>query len=170
MTSQKLNHCQAHWSLELSEFNFLLLHKPGSSMICADALSRHPDYDKGLGNNDSITILKPEFIRRSAVDYPPSPIIRSICIHAPENLSTFNKNSPSPGWSHQDGLTTWYNCIVVPDTPDLREPSLRKTTTQSQQAILVALKLSNSFSVTSGGPPFQRLPQIRRRLPDLSTY
>ena len=39
MTNQKLNCQQACWFLELVEFNFTLIHKPGSSMICADALS-----------------------------------------------------------------------------------------------------------------------------------
>jgi hypothetical protein len=51
MTNQKLNPRQARWSLELAEFNFTLIHKPGSTMICADALSRRPDYDKGDSDN-----------------------------------------------------------------------------------------------------------------------
>ena len=120
MTSQKLNRRQARWSLELSEFNFHLLHKPGSSMICADALSRRPDYDRGLGDNNNITVLKPESIRRSTVEYLPSPIVEDIRSYSAENLSTFQSHSSSPGWANQDGLTTWYNRIVVPNITSLR--------------------------------------------------
>ena len=37
---QKLNRRQARWQSELSEFNFTLVHKPGTTMGKADALSR----------------------------------------------------------------------------------------------------------------------------------
>ena len=57
MTSRKLNRCQARWSLELSEFNFNLVHEPGSSMTYSDVLSRRPDYDTGSGDNDNITVI-----------------------------------------------------------------------------------------------------------------
>jgi hypothetical protein len=126
MTSQKLNRRQARWSLELSEFNFTLLHKPGSSMICADALSRRPDYDKGLADNDSVTLLNPDCIRRSVIEYLPSPIVEDIRLQANDNLALFQKNSSSPGWHHLDGLTTWYNRIVVPDTLSLRERVIKE--------------------------------------------
>ena len=43
MTSHQLNCQQAHWSLELAEFNFKLLWTPGSKNP-ADGPSRHPDY------------------------------------------------------------------------------------------------------------------------------
>ena len=36
---QKLNHRQARWVTELSEYEFKLFHKPGKSMGKADALS-----------------------------------------------------------------------------------------------------------------------------------
>ena len=51
MTSQKLNRHQARWSLELAEFDFTLLHKPGNSMICADVLSRRPDYKFSISSS-----------------------------------------------------------------------------------------------------------------------
>ena len=121
MTSQKLNRRQARWSLELAEFDFTLLHKPGNSMICADVLSRRPDYDKGLSDNDSITILKPEHIRQSCIDYLPSPLIDDIRSQSTATLAIFTKNSSSPGWDHKDGLTTFYNRILVPDVLSLRE-------------------------------------------------
>ena len=126
MTSQKLNRRQARWALELAEFNFTLLHKPGASMICADALSRRPDYDKGSDDNECIVVLKPECIRRSSVEYLPSSIVDDIRLSSAENLATFTKNSSSPGWLHQDDLTTWYNRIVVPNNLALRERIIKE--------------------------------------------
>ncbi len=43
MTSHQLNRRQAHWSLELTEFNFKLSWTPGSKNP-ADGPSRYPDY------------------------------------------------------------------------------------------------------------------------------
>ena len=39
MTVKKLNHRQAHWSLYLSRFDFVMHHRPGKSMGKSDALS-----------------------------------------------------------------------------------------------------------------------------------
>jgi hypothetical protein len=39
-TTKKLNTRQAHWSLELSEYDFALIHKPGKQHVKTDALSR----------------------------------------------------------------------------------------------------------------------------------
>ena len=44
MSSQKLNRCQAQWTLFLSHFNFKLGHVPGTKMGKADGLSRQPDW------------------------------------------------------------------------------------------------------------------------------
>ena len=38
--AKKLNHCQAHWSLYLANFDFSLHHKPGWSMGKPGALSQ----------------------------------------------------------------------------------------------------------------------------------
>lgn len=126
MTNQKLNRRQARWALELSEFNFALLHKPGSSMICADALSRRPDYDRGLGDNDAITVLKPEHIRRTSVDYVASSLVDDIRTHAALAKSVFDEHSKSAGWAFADGLASYFNRIFVPDTASLRERVLRE--------------------------------------------
>ena len=54
---QKLNHCQAHWSLFLSEFDFKLIHVPGSHMIQSDSLFCHPDHILNDTDNDDGIIL-----------------------------------------------------------------------------------------------------------------
>jgi hypothetical protein len=41
---------------ELADYNFVLIHKPGIQNK-ADSLSRRPDYDTGVGDNDNITVL-----------------------------------------------------------------------------------------------------------------
>ena len=45
----------------------MLIHKPSSSMICADALSWRPDYEKGENDNADIILLKPEHIKQAPV-------------------------------------------------------------------------------------------------------
>jgi len=58
---QKLNHRQARWTTELQEYNFQLVHKPGSSQKKVDALSRRPDHSQGKSDNEDQTVLKEEW-------------------------------------------------------------------------------------------------------------
>ena len=46
----------ARYMSKLAEFNFDLIHKPGTANR-ADALSRHPGIDKGDNDNNNVTIL-----------------------------------------------------------------------------------------------------------------
>ena len=57
MTSQKLNQRQARWVLYLSQFDFTLKHVPGKSIEKADGLSRRPDWQKGVENNNKDQML-----------------------------------------------------------------------------------------------------------------
>jgi hypothetical protein len=68
MEAKKLNRRQARWALYLSRFNFTLVHKPGTMMGKADALSRRADHKEGVEHdNENITLLKPEFFRVQAM-------------------------------------------------------------------------------------------------------
>lgn len=127
MTLQKLNRRQARWSLELAEFDFNLIHKPGVSMICSDALSRCPDHDKGGDDNDEIVLLKPEHIRRTSVEYSPSSLVEAIRSHSALARAEFAARAQSPGWSFADGLALWYNRIFVPNVDSLRERVIRES-------------------------------------------
>lgn len=62
---QNLNPRQARWYLKLRDFDFLLIHKPGSTMAKADALSRRVDHMPEGHNpeNTQVTMLKPEWFR-----------------------------------------------------------------------------------------------------------
>ena len=63
MTSQKLNHRQARWVLYLSRFNFVLKHIPGKSIGKVDGLSRRPNWQEGVENNNkNRTLIKPKWV------------------------------------------------------------------------------------------------------------
>jgi len=65
MTHQKLNYKQAKWTLYLFKFNFILKHVPGKNMEKADGLSRRPDWQEGIENdNKDRTLIKPEWIQK----------------------------------------------------------------------------------------------------------
>jgi len=57
ITAKKLNHRQAHWSLHLARFDFLLHHRPGRTMGKLDALSRRADHRNRASNNENIVFL-----------------------------------------------------------------------------------------------------------------
>jgi hypothetical protein len=61
MTAKKLNHRQARWSLYLSRFDFVMHHRPGTSMGKCDALSQRADHTNGSDDNQDTTLLQPEF-------------------------------------------------------------------------------------------------------------
>ena len=58
-TAKKLNQRQAHWSLFLTCFDFVLHHRPGKSMGKPNALSRRVDHGTGSDDNSNITLLTP---------------------------------------------------------------------------------------------------------------
>ena len=61
MTSQKLNCRQARWALYLSRFDFVLKYIPEKSMEKIDRLSRKPNWQEGIENDNKNRILiKPE--------------------------------------------------------------------------------------------------------------
>jgi hypothetical protein len=68
MTSKKLNHRQACWSLYLSRFDFVMHHHPGKSMGRCDALSRRADHSSGAEDNHDTTLLHPEFFAVCALE------------------------------------------------------------------------------------------------------
>ncbi|KAJ3551704.1 hypothetical protein NP233_g13028 [Leucocoprinus birnbaumii] len=65
LTAHKLNRRQARWSCLLADYDYVLKHRPGSSMLKADALSRRPDHKKGVeGDNDEVTLLTKEHVAK----------------------------------------------------------------------------------------------------------
>ena len=68
MTAKKLNRRQAHWSLHLAQFDFLLHHCPRCTMDKPDALSRRADHGNGASDNENIVLLRPEFLAVHALE------------------------------------------------------------------------------------------------------
>ena len=62
MMAKKLNHRQAHWSLYLARFDFLLHHHPRRTMGKPDALLRRADHRNGASDNENVVLLRPEFL------------------------------------------------------------------------------------------------------------
>ncbi|KAH9244971.1 hypothetical protein BASA81_017577 [Batrachochytrium salamandrivorans] len=59
MTTKKLTRRQARWSLELSEYDFSLTHRPGKLNGRADSLSRREDYKVNSESSNFQRILDP---------------------------------------------------------------------------------------------------------------
>jgi hypothetical protein len=68
MSVKKLNHRQARWSLYLSHFDFVMHHRPGTSMGKCNTLSRCADHGSGSEDNWDITLLRPEFFAICALE------------------------------------------------------------------------------------------------------
>ena len=64
---QKLNRRQARWRLDLSEYDFVLVHKPGKRMGKPDLISRRADFDRGDKDNNDVVFLKEEWLMRGVV-------------------------------------------------------------------------------------------------------
>ncbi|KAH9264559.1 hypothetical protein BASA83_011962 [Batrachochytrium salamandrivorans] len=59
MTTKKLTRRQARWSLELSEYDFSLTHRPGKLNGRADSLSRREDYKANTESSNFPANLDP---------------------------------------------------------------------------------------------------------------
>jgi len=68
MMAKKLNCCQAHWSLHLARFDFLLHHCPRHTMGKPDALSRRANHGNRASDNGNIVLLRPEFLAVRALE------------------------------------------------------------------------------------------------------
>ena len=131
-TTKKLNRRQDRWSLELSEYDFTLIHKPGKTHGKMDTLSRRGGHNKGVGDNSNITLLPAglftempgvEFLRAMPAvldDTPGDALMAEIKQRKDEweesvkDLWKEGEEDPA-GWSQQDGFLTKDNMVYVPD-------------------------------------------------------
>jgi len=58
ITAKKLNRRQAHWSLHLARFDFLLHHCPRRTMGKPDALLRRTDHRNRASDNENIVVMR----------------------------------------------------------------------------------------------------------------
>uniref|UniRef100_A0A0W0F4H4 RNA-directed DNA polymerase n=1 Tax=Moniliophthora roreri TaxID=221103 RepID=A0A0W0F4H4_MONRR len=137
--AQKLNHCQARWSLYLSHFDFTLHHKPGCSMGKRDALSRRADYGKSEHDNEDIVLLDPKLFHIHAleaikVEGEERDILCDICSSmdsgdleepiakaaAELHKDLTHRSVWSAEWKQENGLLMFRGKIYVPKDKDLR--------------------------------------------------
>jgi len=55
-TKQMLTHRQAHWSILLGTYDYVIILKPGK-LNQADGLSRHPDHKEGIASENAEQVL-----------------------------------------------------------------------------------------------------------------
>jgi len=136
---QKVNRRQARWLTELAQYHFTLHHKPGTSNVKPDFLSRPPGLDKRENDNES-TILLPEYHFRSlhlnlqGAEYLFGTFPEAI----KEQLSQikrqdYDKNAKiglgtnHPDWKdHGHGFITYKNHIYIPPNPRLCEDLIQE--------------------------------------------
>ena len=137
MMAKKLNHRQAHWSLHLARFDFLLHHCPGRTMGKPDALSRRADHGNGASNNENIVLLRPEFLVVCALERVELIDVEQKIL---SNIRKGNRNRDQEEpitkaaqelqrsangtvyfleWSNIDGLLRFREKIYIPQSPDL---------------------------------------------------
>ncbi|PIL29076.1 hypothetical protein GSI_09124 [Ganoderma sinense ZZ0214-1] len=134
----------ARWALYLSQFEFVILHKPGTSNGRADALSRRPDHqtDDADDNLDRV-LLQPDHFRVLAAKrghmsvVPEKALLRRIreCGEREQEvadaLSKLDKLGPARlqndlvDWNTEQGLLLYRGRVYVPKDDALRAEIVR---------------------------------------------
>ncbi|PIL26327.1 hypothetical protein GSI_12083 [Ganoderma sinense ZZ0214-1] len=143
-TAQNLTCRQARWALYLSRFEFVILHKPGTSNGWADALSRRPDHqtDDADDNLDRV-LLQPDCFRVLAAKrghmsvVPEKALLRRIreCGEREQEvadaLSKLDKLGPARlqndlvDWNTEQGLLLYRGRSLCPKDDALRAEIVR---------------------------------------------
>ncbi len=132
-SKQRLNRHQAHWSLFLSNYSFIILHKPGSSN-CADPLSQCPDLKEGILTEESKekTLLNTKYFTIRALQETSIPWkahlknAQNYDTEVSQALEAILKNGPCSltkgleDWNLEDGLILHCGHIYVPKDNILR--------------------------------------------------
>jgi hypothetical protein len=63
-TTKKFNRQQAWWSLELSEYDFALIHKPRKQHAKTDTLLRQSGHEKRVQDNSNLVPLPEQYFQR----------------------------------------------------------------------------------------------------------
>lgn len=128
MKLQTLSRRQYRWREALSEFNFVIIHRPGRLNLKADVLSRlsqHEDEvkDRPNPNNTAIfnlrddkLVLEPSIDVCTIVDDPENEFLRRIreAINDSEVLQRFHEGKLPPNYSYTNGLLFYDDLVHLP--------------------------------------------------------
>lgn len=138
--AKKLNCHQAWWSLYLTNFDFLLHHKPGRSMKKPNMLLQHANHSSRARDNDNITLLRLELFIMQALEEITAQedevdILWDICQENQEGMQEDSvakamlalcfshpagtRSIHTSKWGLQDGLLTFCSCIYIPNDLEL---------------------------------------------------
>lgn len=125
---QKLNHWQARWMTELSNYHFSLHHKPGKTNQWVDLLSRRPDHQAGENDNENVIVLKPEIFHQVELATVDKDFLtRASRLHSNQDAVVTKKLIlKDKDWSDSEGLITWKSQVYIPIDRKLWEDIIRK--------------------------------------------
>jgi hypothetical protein len=121
--------------LELSEYNFALIHKPGKQHTKTDTLSRQSGHEKGAQDNSNLVLLPEQYFRRMdseeflnampAVldDMAGDQFMEDIKAGKADWEDVVKKalEEKAEGWEeHEDGFIIRHQTVYMPPTGDLQ--------------------------------------------------
>ena len=125
---QKLNRRQARWLTELADYDFELIHKPGSQMTKADLLSRRADLEKGEKDNSNVILLKSELFRNLSFNLLDQELLTEIKDHQRKMdkvIQNLLDRKDSRLKQTEDGLILYEDLIYIPRHLPLREKIMK---------------------------------------------
>lgn len=132
--ARKLNRRQARWSLFLSQFDYELVHTPGSHMIQSDALSRRADLVPKDDHDNEDRIMLPDHVFAQLLDVDLSSRLKALVEKDRTILDVRNAlhgktlppfRSALQDWEEREGLLFFKDRCYVPMNEDLRRDLIR---------------------------------------------
>ena len=126
--AQHLNHRQARWLVDLTDFDLKFTHFPGTSLTAPDALSRQPDLCPETANDNSEVTLLSEAMFVRIIDCTLTAHIADASTNdllVTKTLLAFNADAPSHLCSRLtdfqwcDKLLTYQGQVYIPPTRTL---------------------------------------------------
>ena len=125
---QALNRQQAHWLLDLADFDLTIIHILGSHLAGPNALSHCPDLlPSTTPENEGVTLLSPSLFV-DLIDTSLSHCIQSSSTSDPLVLQALQSmdglippafHSHLSDWQYTEGIFTYRGCVYIPSNPSL---------------------------------------------------